>query len=169
MNSSFALENMQITFRRVEDGDEQFLYRVYASTRAQEMELVDWTAAQKEAFLQMQFDAQSKHYREYYPGAEYQVIQRGDGLPIGRLIVDRSNDTILLMDIALLPEFRNAGIGTTILQALMAEAAAKDQPVKLQVEVFNPAVRLYERMGFVKSGEQGIYREMVWRPGGNPG
>lgn len=167
MNTDFLVEEERLTLRPVVDGDESFLRTVYSSTRADEMALVDWTPDQKEAFLRMQFDAQTTHYRSYYPQAEYQIIQRGDGLPIGRVIIDRSNEFILLMDIALLPEFRNAGIGTTMMSDLMAEAAASNRPIRLHVEVFNPAMKLYERLGFVKCSEQGIYHEMIWTPGGD--
>lgn len=167
MNTDFLIANERLILRPVGMGDDDFMYCVYASTRMDEMALVDWVDEQKEAFLRMQFHAQTKHYRSQYPNAECQIIQREDGIPIGRLIVDRSNDFILLMDIALLPEFRNAGIGTTIMQDLMAEAAYTNRPVMLHVETFNPAMKLYERLGFVKSGEQGIYHEMVWKPGTN--
>jgi ribosomal protein S18 acetylase RimI-like enzyme len=165
LNTDFLIANMHVTLRPVGVGDEDFLYRVYASTRTDEMALVDWSAEQKEAFLRMQLQAQTTHYRAYYPNAEYQIIQREASIPIGRLIVDRSNDSLLLMDIALLPEYRSAGIGTTIIQDLMAEADSTNQPIILHVEIFNPAMKLYERLGFVKTGEQGIYHEMVWKPG----
>jgi ribosomal protein S18 acetylase RimI-like enzyme len=156
---------MHVTLRPVGAGDEDFLYRVYASTRTDEMALVDWSAEQKEAFLRMQLQAQTTHYRAYYPNAEYQIIQRKDSIPIGRLIVDRSNDSILIVDIALIPEYRNAGIGTTIIQHLMAEAAPTNLPIILRVEFFNPAIKLYNRLGFVKTREINIYHEMVWKPG----
>ena len=130
-----------------------------------ELALVDWTAEQKEAFLQMQFQAQTKHYQTYYPNAEYQIIQHEDNSPIGRFIVDRSKQSILLMDIALFPEYRNAGIGTTIIKDLMTDAVEENRPIMLHVEVFNRAMKLYDRLGFVKIGEQGIYHEMAWIPG----
>jgi ribosomal protein S18 acetylase RimI-like enzyme len=110
----------------------------------------------------MQSNAQMAHYKIYYPQAEYQIILR-DGVAIGRLIVDRSKDPLLLMDIALLPEYRNARIGTTLIKDLMAEATDRDWSVSLHVEVFNPAMKLYDRLGFVKIAEQGIHHEMIWR------
>ncbi len=106
---------MTISLLAASEQDDAFLFQVYASTRADEMALVNWTAEQKTAFLQMQFNAQRQHYRTYYPAATYQVIARED-VPIGRLIVNRSPDEILLMDIALLPEQRNAGIGTALIR-----------------------------------------------------
>jgi ribosomal protein S18 acetylase RimI-like enzyme len=150
-----------ITFRPLLPQDDNFNCKVYVSTRAEEMNLVDWSPEQKEAFLQMQFHAQTTHYRAYYPHAEYQVIQQG-ATPIGRLIVDRSQDPLLLMDIALLPEYRNAGIGAALILGLMEEAAGRGWSVRLHVDAFNPAMRLYERLGFVKVMEQGIYQEMIW-------
>ena len=148
-------------------GDEDFVLRLYASTRMDEMALVNWSAAQKESFLQMQFQAQTVHYRAYYPHAEHQIIQRDDTTPLGRLIVDRSSDSMLIVDIALLPEYRGAGIGTTIIQQLMAEAARTNLLIILRVEFFNPAIKLYSRLGFVKTREIDIYHEMVWQPGSN--
>jgi ribosomal protein S18 acetylase RimI-like enzyme len=136
---------------------------VYASTRADEMALTGWTRAQQEAFLQMQFNAQRQYYLQEYPTAEYHILQR-DGVDIGRLIVNRADGEILLMDIALLPEHRSGGIGTALIQDLMAEAAQAGKPMRLHVEFFNRALRLYERLGFSKIGEIGVYYEMEWRP-----
>jgi len=165
MNTDFVVANEHVALLPVSAADAGFLLAVYASTRMEEMALVDWSPEQKDAFLRMQFEAQTKHYRSQYPDAEYQIIQRADGVPIGRLIIDRSSDCILLMDIALLPEFRNHGIGTAMLRDLMAEAAAANLPIRLHVEFFNPVMKLYERLGFVKCQEAGLYYLMVWQPG----
>ncbi len=143
--------------------DDEFMFSVYASTRADEMNLVDWTTGQKEAFLRMQFNAQRQHYLNYYPSAEYSVIQQAEQ-SIGRMIIDRSEPTILLIDIALLPEFRNHGIGTTLIQELLKEADDAGRPVQLHVENFNPAMNLYKRFGFVKTAEVSFYLEMTRQP-----
>jgi len=139
--------------------DEEFSYQVYASTRAEEMKLVDWSPEQKEAFLRMQFHAQTTHYRAYYPHAEYLIIQRGE-TPIGRLIVDRSQDPLLLMDIALLPHFRGEGIGSKLLRELQKEG----KKIILHVSKDNPAMHLYSRLGFVTVAEDSIYLGMEWNP-----
>jgi len=156
-----------ITFRPLLPADEVFSCQVYASTRTEEMKLVDWSPEQKEAFLRMQFEAQTKHYRIHYPKAEYQIIQQGE-IPIGRLIVEHSAKSILIMDIAFLPEHRNTGLGTVIIKDLMQEASLAGLPLVLRVEFFNPAIRLYTRLGFVKTREvNSVYQEMVWTPGEN--
>ncbi len=153
-----------ITFRPVRPEDEAFLRRVYASTRAAEMALVDWGEAQKEAFLRMQFDAQRRYYQEHYASARFDVILR-DGQPVGRLYVDRLEREINIIDIALLPEHRNAGIGGAILHDLMVEADAAGKPIRIYVERFNPALRLYQRLGFQIRGDTGVYYRMERPPG----
>jgi ribosomal protein S18 acetylase RimI-like enzyme len=155
---------MMVDLRPVTEGDEDFLFSVYASTRAEEMSLVDWSDEQKEAFLLMQFTAQTRHYSLYYPSAEYKVIER-TGVPVGRLIVENRGDHFLIMDIALLPEYRRSGIGTFLMEELKQEAARLNLPLVLRVEFFNPAIRLYDRLGFVKTRQVNtVYEEMAWTP-----
>ena len=156
-----------IGLRAAAESDKDFLFSVYASTRADEMELVDWSDEQKEGFLHMQFDAQTKHYSLYYPNAEYKIIERA-GVPIGRLIVENRGDHFLIMDVALLPEYRRSGIGSFLIEQLKQESVRLSLPLVLRVEFFNPAVRLYTRLGFVKTREVNtVYQEMVWTPNSN--
>ena len=158
-----GLSIMTIDLRAVEMGDEDFLFSVYASTRIDEMARVDWNAEQQETFLRMQFNAQSQFYIESYPGAEFQVITLNDQ-PIGRLYVHRRADEIRIMDIALLPEFRGQGIGSTLLQNILEQGKNLNLPVTIHVEQFNPAIRLYQRMGFQPKEDKGVYLLMEWSP-----
>jgi ribosomal protein S18 acetylase RimI-like enzyme len=120
---------------------------VYASTREEELRVVPWTAAEKEAFLRMQFDAQDSHYRAHYKGATLDVILVG-GVAAGRLYVYRTPSEIRVMDIAVLPEFRRRGLGERIFRDLFAEADGLGKRVTIHVEVQNAARRLYDRLGF---------------------
>jgi ribosomal protein S18 acetylase RimI-like enzyme len=147
---------MTIYLRPALPGDEEFLYSVYASTRTEELTPVGWDAAQQEAFLRMQFQAQSRYYIEHYSGAEFYVILTDDQ-PSGRLYVHRRDDEIRIMDIALLPAFRNQGIGSELLAQILQEGEEKQLPVTIHVERFNPALRLYERLGFCLSEDKGVY------------
>jgi len=150
---------MTIHLRPASLGDEEFLFSVYASTRMGEMDLVDWTKAQKEAFLRMQFHAQRQQYDYSYPDAIDQIIEF-NGVPAGRWIVDRSGNEIVLVDIALLPEFRHLGWGTLLLRSLQAEG----KKITLHVIRSNPAANLYQRLGFVFVGEEAFYSMMEWSP-----
>lgn len=159
---------IEITLRPITPDDEAFLYRVYASTREAELALVDWDDAQKEAFLRMQFTAQHRYYQEHYPDAAFQIILAG-GQPAGRLYIDHWPEEIRIVDIALLPEWRNAGIGTALLEGILQEAEDEGKPVSIHVERFNPAMSLYERLGFTPTGERGVYYLMERLPGKRSG
>jgi ribosomal protein S18 acetylase RimI-like enzyme len=141
--------------------DEPFLYRVYASTREEELQLFDWNDDQKTAFLTMQFNSQRSSYRQGFPG--YDVISIGEQ-PVGRLFVHRGTDAIRVVDLGLLPESRNQGIGGALLNAVLDEAAEARTSIRLHVESSNRAVRLYERLGFRPFGINGIHVEMEWAP-----
>src|SRR5262249_37442743 len=143
--------------------DAAFLYEVYASTRLDELALVDWDDTHKAAFLHMQCAAQHQFYQEHYTKTDFLLMLR-DAVPVGRLSVARWQDAIRMADIALLPPSRNAGIGTAILRDLLAEAATAGKPVRIHVEKFNPALRLYERLGFVPIEDKGVYLFMEWSP-----
>ena len=145
-----------VTLRPIHDGDSELLYTIYASTRAEELAQVGWDDAQKETFLRMQFDAQRTFYESEYPGAEFQMILVA-GEPAGRLYVHRREREIRIMDIALLPECRRRGIGTALLNEILSEGQRTARPVTIHVESFNPAQRLYERLGFKKVASNGVY------------
>ncbi|MBW8875466.1 MAG: GNAT family N-acetyltransferase [Acidobacteria bacterium] len=154
----------EVTFRPIAPDDMELLLRVYHSTREEELAMVmDWTAEQKDTFVQQQFNAQHAWYQDHYEGAQFDIILV-DGVPAGRLYVHRRPREIRLVDITLLPEFRKGGIGTSLLRELLAEGETSDRPVTIHVEVFNPAMRLYERLGFRPIEERGPYRLMEWRP-----
>lgn len=146
------------TLRPVHEDDGELLYRVYASTRTEELSAVPWSDAQKEEFLRSQFAAQDTHYRTLYFDALLEVIVVG-GHDAGRLYVARWPQEIRIMDVVLLPAFRGNGIGERILRDLAAEADRDGKLLSIHVEMDNPARRLYERVGFtaVEAAEPSIY------------
>jgi ribosomal protein S18 acetylase RimI-like enzyme len=167
---SFSAEQLssvapKIALRPVLPEDAQLLYEVYASTRADELAQVSWGEAQREAFLRMQLNARDRSYRMHYTEIDDRIILFNNQ-PVGRLIVVHTDEGIRLADIALLPEYRSAGIGTALVQDLIAEANRATRPVLLQVEKSNPqAKRFYERLGFAITGENSTHFQMQFRPG----
>ncbi len=150
------------------EADIPFLRRLYISTRWEELAAVpDWTDEQKIAFLESQFAAQRQHYLAYYANAAFDVLE-ADGIPAGRLYLDRQAKTLLIVDIALLPDWRNRGIGTALIEAVFAEARLAGKEVSISVEKFNPAQRLYRRLGFREYAEDQVYWFMYWEPEPNP-
>lgn len=154
-------EQDDLILREATPEDEPFLLEVYASTRLEELNGFGWSEDQKHAFIKMQFTARERSY----PRVDDRIILL-NGRPIGRMMVDRGDAAILLRDIALLTEYRNAGIGRRLLTALMQDAAAAGKPIHLHVVSTSPAIRFYERLGFSKNGDEtdAAYLEMKWPP-----
>lgn len=153
-----------LSLRPITADDRDLLYRVYASTREEELAGVDWDAGRKAAFLLMQFEAQHSYYQANYPGARFEVILL-DGAPAGRLYLDRRAAEIRIVDIALLPAYRRRGLGSALLRAILAAGDEAGLPVTIHVERFNPAMRLYERLGFREVEDKGVYAFMSRPPG----
>lgn len=111
----------------------------------------------------MQFTAQHRYYHEHYADADFQIIE-GDGIRVGRLYVARLASEIRIIDIALLPEYRNQGIGSWLLRQLQREAADAGKQISIHVERMNPALHLYTRLGFQQVADQGVYLLLEWTP-----
>jgi ribosomal protein S18 acetylase RimI-like enzyme len=166
MIANFASQVPALALRPATAADRPLLLRIYASTREGELALTDWSDEAKAAFVEQQFTAQHAYYREYYPEAAFDVVLL-DGEPIGRLYVQRWPDEIRLIEVALLPEARNRGLGGKLVADLLAEARATGRRVTIHVEIFNPALRLYARLGFRKIADRGPYQLMEWRAAPN--
>jgi ribosomal protein S18 acetylase RimI-like enzyme len=153
-----------IGLRAATEADRPFLFEVFASTRADELAAMPWPEAAKQAFLAQQFTAQDADYRGRWPDGRFLVVER-DGVPVGRLYrCEPAGDELRLIDLALLPEARGAGIGTGLLADLLAEADARSLRTTLHVEKRNPARRLYDRLGFAETSEDGVYAAMERAP-----
>jgi GNAT superfamily N-acetyltransferase len=150
---------MYITLRDSTIADEEFLFAVYASTRADEFALLNLSETQKHALLQMQFHAQRQQYEFSHPNAARQIIE-ADNVPVGQWVVDRSANGTTLVDISLLPNYKHSGIGTKLLRDLQNE----NKKIYLHVIRANPAALLYQRLGFVFVGEEALHSEMEWTP-----
>lgn len=159
-----AAESMAdaLALRPITTDDRVFLEEVYASTRADELALTDWSAEKRAEFCRMQFAAQHEYYQSYYAGATFDVIVH-NGAPAGRLYVARWKSEIRIIDIALLPKHRRAGIGSHLLRQLQEEARAAGKSLSIHVEKFNPAKSLYQRLGFAEVEDKGVYLLMEWR------
>src|SRR4051812_29175810 len=153
-------EAATMSLRPAQAEDETFLYEVYAGTRAEEVAAWGWDEQQRELFLKMQLKARDQSYPMYYEGIDDRIILFG-GEKVGRMIVSRTAEEVRLVDISLLPAYRNAGVGTSLIKALLREADETARAVRLQVDKANvPARRLYERMGFSLTGETQTHLQM---------
>lgn len=152
-----------IGFRPITEADLPFLERLYRGTREDELATAPWSEDEKAQFIAFQFNAQHQYYQEQFAAADYLIVTDGK-TPIGRIYLDRREDELRLIDIALIPDRRGGGLGTLLLEDLLDEGRARDLPVRIHVEQFNPAMRLYRRLGFKPIEDQGVYQLMEWRP-----
>lgn len=143
--------------------DRQFLARLYGDTRRHEVSAWGWPLDRQEMFLNMQFEAQYRSYREVFPAATDSIVLVNDS-PAGRLLVDRGQVAIHLIDIALLEEHRNSGIGERLLRRLLRECEVRSCALRLQVLQANRAIGLYRRLGFTQSSADAMYVQMEWLP-----
>jgi ribosomal protein S18 acetylase RimI-like enzyme len=153
-----------ITLRESTADDEPFLFRVYCSSRADEMAQVPWPEEQKQAFLRFQFAAQHSYYHEQFPHAAFEIIN-ADDQPVGRLYTLR-NQLIRILDITVLPEFRNRGIGSVLIDRIVRQSQETGKAIQLYVETFNPSIGFFSRYGFSKVAEDGLNYLLEYRPAG---
>ncbi len=158
-----ALSSQGYALRPETEDDIAFLMRLYASTREEELAQAPWPPAQKQAFLAQQFGAQRKYYYETIENCRFDVLERR-GEPIGRLYLQDRLTRLHIVDIALLSEWRGKGLGGAIIKALQDAGRAQGTAVDIMVEKFNPALRLYRRLGFADVADHGVYLEMEWLP-----
>ena len=158
-----AAAGFGVSYRPMNDGDLPFVAELYASTRREEVAQTGWPAEMQEAFLRQQHEAQHSHYSIHYGDAEWLIVERG-GAAIGRLYLRDEPDKLHIIDISLLPESRGQGVGGAILRDLLDLAGELGKEISIHVEKFNPARRLYERLGFKLVEDKGIYDLMRARP-----
>lgn len=156
-----------VSFRPVQDSDRDFLAALYAETRAWELQHTNWSPLDRKDFIEQQFRAQDLSYRMQYLGARFLVIEL-DGLPIGRLYLDRQNDCLYIIEFTIAASHRGRGIGTDILKSLLNEAWGGKVPARLSVEPINPALRLYQRLGFRERTRSATHLFLEWQPDLSP-
>lgn len=158
-----ATNDGSMTLRPANAADEEFFLRLYQSSRGDDLRGLGWDEDRISEFLSMQYEAQNNFYTTDFPNASDATVLLNT-VPIGRLIVDRRSDEIRLVDVALLPDFRNRGIGSEIIRDLQKDAGFQRKPLRLQVIRFNRAIGLFERLGFVRTSETGTHFQMEWMP-----
>ncbi len=151
-----------INLQKITEQDLDFLFKIYASTRVDELAQTGWPEQQQLEFLKMQFEAQHKHYQQHYPEASFELIMLDDQA-VGRLYVSRWQTQIRIVDIALLSEFRAKKIGGELMKRLFAEAREKQLEISIHVEKNNPAMKWYLDLGFEEVEDKGVYRLMKTR------
>lgn len=153
-----------IALRPETPADEAFRLALFRASRGPGWDQVALPPDMLTMIMVQQFHAQTQGYRAAYPDARLEIVT-AEATPIGRLATQRGADAVHLIDIALTPEWRGRGVGTTILGGLMDEARALDRPLTLQVARDNLAAqRLYNRLAFAATAADETHLTLAWRP-----
>jgi GNAT superfamily N-acetyltransferase len=162
-NPDLNSDQPPLTLRPEQSADETLLLELYATTRQAELDMTNWDAATRAAFVSLQFRAMRQGYASMFPHGQFSIVMLGN-LGVGRMVVNRAEHEIWLVDMVLAPNVRCRGIGSRLVQTLQIEARQAGKPLSLHVLKGNRATRFYERLGFNYSADAGLYLEMTWSP-----
>ncbi|WP_155854368.1 GNAT family N-acetyltransferase [Arthrobacter sp. MA-N2] len=113
------------------------------------------------ALLEMQQQAQHQQWSELW-GGNGNVVVEVDDVPAGRIWTAWRTRYVRIVDIALLPEFRGAGLGGRLLGDVCEAADIAGLDVRLNVARDNvAAVALYQRNGFVTEEAGAVFLSLL--------
>jgi len=151
-----------LRLRPEREADESFRFTLFCCSRPPGEAFEFFDPNMREMLLRQQFHAQTMGYRAQYPGARFDIAEL-DGVPVGRLVVDRAPAALLIVDIALDPACRNRGLGEALMRDVIDEARAAGLPVRGSVFVSNPGcLRLCLRLGFKLVQSLDYLNELEW-------
>jgi ribosomal protein S18 acetylase RimI-like enzyme len=130
-----------LTFRPALAQDIEYCRRIYFS----EME---WIIRE----LHIDALAQAENFQKQWVQAQVRIITL-QGTDIGWLQSFAQDDDLFLAQLFVDRAHQRKGIGTEVMERLMHEAQQRHQGVRLEVVKINPALRLYQRLGFRITGE----------------
>jgi ribosomal protein S18 acetylase RimI-like enzyme len=131
--------SVNVTLRPANSDDAPLFYRVIDLTM-RDFILATWGRWDEERV--------QRESQEHSRLSHAQIIQVNN-VAIGVLRVARYPSHLQVEQLYLLPQYQRLGIGSEIMNKIIAEAAELRIPVRLQVMAVNPAKRFYEHLGFV--------------------
>jgi|MEHZ01.3.fsa_nt_MEHZ010861193.1_3 ribosomal protein S18 acetylase RimI-like enzyme len=153
----------EVSLRPEISEDIPFLEELVFTIREGEPGFRDLALTERTTLLKEQACLQRAHYRKVYPAAHFMIVE-ADGRPIGRYYVYQASDHLLIVELSITPAFQGHGIGSQLMKSSLAEAMRTKMPVRLSVEIGNPAISFYEGLGFVWERTEASHHGMVWMP-----
>ena len=129
----------------------QWLYQLYESSMRPVIEgAVGWVDVE-----------QRQRFARSYSIEQFQLISVGT-LLAGALYTVAEPEKLHLSLLLIHADFRNRSLGTQVIESLQAQQDRR--PITLSVFKNNPALSLYNRLGFRIDAEDDHFFEMSWRP-----
>lgn len=148
---------MEYTLRAATPADHDFVHELLLTTSKDYVtQTWGWTDEIRQ-LVDQDFE------RWFNPPESGQIVQV-EGRDIGYIKLADHEDGVLLDMVLLDPSYQNRGLGTALIAPVVGEAHARGDAVVLQVLKVNPSKRLYERLGFVVTGDLPNHYVMHARP-----
>ena len=155
--------NTSVTRRAATEQDDAFLFALFKAVRLPDFEPAHLAPAQLDMLMSIQYAGQKQSYGAQYPSGHDIVLL--DGKPIGRMWLYRGPSEHHLVDISLLPEFRNRGIGARVVAESIAAARAAGLRLCCSVALTNRgSLRFHQRLGFQIVGQDEVYYDLAVEP-----
>lgn len=156
------------SLRPAEAADGAFLREIFVSSR--ERELAPLPPEMREPVADQQYRLHRNGLQSEYPDARQLIVlgphpETGKTVePVGMVILAERPGVLWVVDMALHPACRDMGFGTALLEHLMEECRRSGRIMKGSVTPYNPARRLYARLGISELDAIHGYIPLEWRP-----
>jgi ribosomal protein S18 acetylase RimI-like enzyme len=146
---------MDIQLREARPADVDFARALYFETMRGMIEpLFGWDQRRQE-----------EGFAEWFDLRQASIIM-ADRRDVGWMQTRVNEGEVFLGSLYVIPEMQRRGIGTHVLRELIAQSTRSSQPLTLAVMKNNPAIHLYERLGFRLTREDRYKLYMRVDPGG---
>ena len=152
-----------VTTRAATEQDDAFLFGLFRDVRSVEFAQAALAPAQLDLLVNIQYAGQKQSYGAQYPAGNEIVLL--DGKPIGRMWLYRGPAEHHLVDLSLMAEFRNRGIGAALLREAIVAAGAAGVRLCCSVAATNEgSLRFHQRLGFQIVGRDEVYYDLAVGP-----
>ncbi len=140
-------------FTQADETDREIIFHLHKQALGPYVDQIfGWDDSEQEEMFNQKFD----------PLANKWIVV--DGVQVGIVRYRDNGDHFYIDIIEIYPKYQGQGYGSTVINGVLSEANRRGIDVDLQVFKINPAIRLYERLGFQKIGETERHFQMRWVP-----
>ena len=153
--------NDKVFLKKVSHDDEMILYEIFLESRPDLNHLVLLNTAESLTILKQQFAISQMYTNKQEKESRFTI--HFEEKCVGKIYLNNQEQFIEVVSIAILPQYRNLGIGNYVLQTVIDKAVGEEKGLKLRVAWYNhEAKRLYNRLGFIETKDCQVYFEMTF-------
>ena len=135
------MSQLSINYRKAQKEDLDYLLQLRMATMQSYLQHAGFHLSQEEHLQRVLYQ---------FEGAQMILLKEK---PIGLLKLSSQAEAIEIIQIQIDPDQQGKGIGRMVVEGVLRKAALEEKMVKLSVLKGNPAIGLYEKLGFSEVGE----------------